>query len=212
MNPRHVSNVSSRIGRLLRIQLKTKRGSNGTEHASIGVVNRIAFTLALLSVALPGATLQKLSFDEMVGHSTAIVRAKIGPGSGRQHGALVYTHHTVTVLESWKGAPDVSIDVVVPGGQVGRLQQSVAGAPLLTPGSELVLFLWKSRSGLTHVIGLSQGVFQLERNASGAVILNRAPLAASLVAPNGRLTHDDGMTMPMTEFRTRMSSALGRSR
>lgn len=175
-------------------------------------VNRLVFTLVLLSVGLPGATLQKLSFDEMVGHSTSIVRAKIGPGSGRQHGALVYTHHTVTVLESWKGTPGVTIDVVVPGGQVGRLQQSVAGAPVLTPGSELVLFLWKSRSGLTHVIGLSQGVFQLERDAAGSVILNRAPLAASLVSSSGRLTHDDGMTMPMSEFRTRVSSALGRSR
>lgn len=175
-------------------------------------VSRLLFSIVLLAVALPGATLQKLSFDEMVGHSTAIVRAKIGPGSGRQHGALVYTHHTVTVLESWKGAPAASINVVVPGGQVGRLHQSVAGAPVLTPGSELVLFLWTSRSGLTHVIGLSQGVFQLERNPAGAIILNRAPLAASLVAPSGRLLHDDGMTMPMTEFRTRVSSALGRSR
>ena len=181
-------------------------------HASQMVVTRFVFMIALLTIALPGATLQKLSFDEMVSHSTTIVRAKIGAGSGRQHGALVYTHHTVTVLESWKGSPAASIDVVVPGGQVGRLQQSVAGAPVLAPGSELVLFLWTSRSGLTHVIGLSQGVFQLERNAAGAIILNRAPLTASLVAPNGRLLHDDGMTMPMSEFRTRVSSALGRSR
>jgi hypothetical protein len=175
-------------------------------------VTRLVFTLALLSAALPGATLQKLSFDEMVTQSTAIVRAKIGPGAGRQHGALVYTHYQITVLESWKGAPGGTMDVVTPGGTVGRLQQSVAGAPALTPGAELVLFLWTSRSGLTHVIGLSQGVFKLERDAAGTLILNRAPLAANLVAPNGRPLHDDGMTMPMSEFRTRVSSALGRSR
>lgn len=180
--------------------------------ASNRVVHRRVFMIALLAAALPGATLQKLSFDEMVNHSTAIVRAKIGLGSGRQHGALVYTHHQITILESWKGSPASSMDVVVPGGQVGRLQQSVAGAPVLTPGSELVLFLWTSRSGLTHVIGLSQGVFQLERDAAGSVMLNRAPITASLVAPNGRLVHDDGMTMPLSEFRTRVSSALGRSR
>lgn len=173
---------------------------------------RLLFTLTLLAAALPGATLQKLTFDEMVAHSTAIVRAKIGPASGRQHGALVYTHHSITVLESWKGSPASSLDVVVPGGQIGRLQQTVAGAPVLTPGSELVLFLWKSRSGLTHVIGLSQGVFKLERNAAGTVLLNRAPVDARLVAPSGRLTHDDGMTMPMSEFRSRVASALGRSR
>ena len=176
-----------------------------------GVFRQIA-QIALLAVALSGATLQQLSFDDMVNQSTVIVRATIGPGSGRQHGALVYTHHRLTVLESWKGATGTSIEVVVPGGQVGRLQQSVAGAPVLTAGSELVLFLWTARSGLTHVIGLSQGVFQLERNATGTLTLNRAPVTATLVAPNGRLVHDDGMAMPMSEFRTRVSSALARSR
>ena len=122
----------------------------------------------LLAVALPGATLQKLSFEEMVSKATAIVRAKIGPATGRQHGALVYSHHKISILETWKGNLGTSADVVVPGGQVGRLQQTVAGAPILPAGDELVLFLWTSPSGLTHVIGLSQGVFQLERDAAGA--------------------------------------------
>ena len=175
-------------------------------------MSRLLLTFALLAFALPGATLQKLSFEEMVSKSTAIVRAKIGPPTGRQHGALVYSHHRISILETWKGNLGTSADIVVPGGQVGRLQQTVAGAPRLPVGEELVLFLWTSPSGLTHVIGLSQGVFQLERDPAGDVILNRGPLAASLVTSAGRPTSDDGMRMGLTEFKSRVSSALGKSR
>ncbi len=175
-------------------------------------MTRFLLTFVLLAVALPGATLQKLSFEEMVSKATAIVRAKIGPATGRQHGALVYSHHKISILETWKGNLGTSADVVVPGGQVGRLQQTVAGAPILPAGDELVLFLWTSPSGLTHVIGLSQGVFQLERDAAGAVTLNRGPLAASLVTATGRPTSDDGMRMGLSEFHARVSSALGKSR
>jgi hypothetical protein len=166
----------------------------------------------LLAAALPGATLEKLSFEDMTAKATSIVRAKIGPGSGRQHGALVYTHHTISVLESWKGPAATSIDVVVPGGQVGRLQQTVAGSPVLTAGSELVLFLWKSPRGLTHVIGLTQGVFQLERDATGAVILSRGPTSSTMVTASGRPVTDEGVRMPLSEFNARLATALGRTR
>ena len=173
-------------------------------------------SIALLAATLPGvtpaATLEKLSFEDMAAKSTSIVRAKIGPGVGRQHGALVYTHHTISVLESWKGPSAISIDVVVPGGKVGRLQQTVAGAPALASGSELVLFLWTSKRGLTHVIGLSQGVFQLERDAAGTLLLSRGPLSSSMVYATGRPVNDDGLRMPMAEFNARLSTALGRVR
>jgi hypothetical protein len=175
-------------------------------------VTRALLIFALLAFALPSATLQKLSFEEMVAKATAIVRAKIGPATGRQHGALVYSHHKLSILETWKGNLGTSADVVVPGGQVGRLQQTVAGAPILPYGDELVLFLWTSPSGLTHVIGLSQGVFQLERDTAGVVTLNRGPLAASLVTATGRPTSDDGMRMGLSEFQVRVSSAMGKTR
>ena len=193
-------------------RLKTKRYPNGTRSASFKAVTRFLITFALVAVALPGATLQKLSFEEMVAKSTAIVRAKIGPPTGRQSGALVYTHHRISILETWKGNLGTAADIVVPGGHVGRLQQTVAGAPVLPVGEEMILFLWTSPKGLTHVIGLSQGVFQLECDAAGAITLNRGPLAASLVTAAGRPTSDDGMRMRLSEFTSRVSSQLGKSR
>ena len=58
--------------------------------ASIGV---------LVSLALPaaGATLEKLSLDEMARKSTAIVRARIEGSRAVQRGALIYTLTRVSV-------------------------------------------------------------------------------------------------------------------
>ena len=140
------------------------------------------------------------------------IPARAIPATGRQNGALVYTHHRIAILETWKGSLGTVADIVVPGGQVGRLQQTVAGAPVLPIGEELILFVWTSPKGLTHVIGLSQGVFQLERDEAGTGTLNRGPLAASLVTATGRPTSDDGMRMGLPEFKSRVSSALGKSR
>lgn len=208
-----MSNQPSFATALFRNWLKTKRCRNGTPVAlEKPVVTRRLLTLALVAVALPGATLEKLSFEEMTAKSTSIVRAKIGPGTGRQYGALVYTQHTISVLESWKGPSATTMDVVVPGGKVGRMQQTVAGSPVLTAGSELVLFLWKSPRGLTHVIGLSQGVFQLERDAAGVVILSRGPTSSTMVTASGRPVTDEGVRMPLSEFNARVATALGRTR
>ena len=54
----------------------------------------------------------------------------------------------------------------MPGGVVNGIRQSVTGAPELKPGQEYVLFLWTSRSGLTQVIGLSQGLFKVSEEGS----------------------------------------------
>lgn len=177
-----------------------------------GTVIRLLVSLILLAACIPAATLEKLGFDEMVTKSTAIVRARIGAGTARQHGPLYYTHHSVTVLESYKGRQSGTLDVVVPGGTIGRSHQTVAGIPDLTPGTEMVLFLWTSSKGLTHVIGLSQGAFQLEQGDLGEPLLTRAPLAAELFEATGRTSGLSGLRIPLSEFRTRVQSAMRGSR
>ncbi len=52
---------------------------------------------------------------------------------------------------------------------VNGVQQSFAGAPTLTAGQDYFLFLWTSKTGLTQVIGLSQGLFTVTTNSSGPV-------------------------------------------
>lgn len=114
-----------------------------------------------LCLGLKATTLQRLALDDMIQGSTDVVRAKVkGSTSVLRHGD-VFTVYQLSVLEQWKHqagriAPQ---EVAVPGGVAGGVRQQVGGAPVLRPGQEYILFLWQGKSGLTQLMGLSQGVF-----------------------------------------------------
>ncbi len=115
---------------------------------------------------LPGSTLRQLTLDDMIRQSTMIVRGTVQPATVQYHGSTIFSHYTVQVTETYKSAassqtPAASIDFGVPGGSLNGAIQRVAGAPMLTVGQDYVLFLWTSKSGLTQVIGLSQGLFSV---------------------------------------------------
>jgi hypothetical protein len=167
--------------------------------------------LIFFAAALPGTTLEKLSFDEMVAKSTMIVRGRISPSSVRQHGAIFYSHYTVQVSEQYKGPSARQIDVVLPGGTIGRSQQTFSGVPTFSPDSDVVLFLWTSKSGLTHVIGLSQGILQVSKDPSGQTIFSRQAIQEGIVdARTGRAAVDTGLRFTATEFSTRVRGGTTR--
>src|SRR5579872_7406985 len=111
---------------------------------------------ALFSLHLPAATLSRLSLDDMINQSTAIVHARVQSSSTALRGSIIYTYYQIQVLDTWKGQAAGS--VAVPGGAVNGSQQSFDGAPQLTEGKEYIIFLWTSPSGLTQIIGLTQGL------------------------------------------------------
>ena len=59
--------------------------------------------LCLISVAGYGATLERLSLEEMTARSTAIVRARAVSSSASFVGSTIYTQTRFQVLERWKG-------------------------------------------------------------------------------------------------------------
>ena len=162
--------------------------------------------LLAVGATLTGTTLEKLSFDEMVAKSTQIVRGRIALSNVRQHGAIYYSHYSVQVSEQYKGPTARTIDVVLPGGTIGRSQQTFSGVPTFPADTELVLFLWTSKAGLTHIIGLTQGVFSVSKNAAGQTIFSRESIRDGLVdGRTGRPATDGGMRFTATEFSTRVS-------
>jgi hypothetical protein len=164
---------------------------------------------ASLLLPLQAATLERLSLDEMIEKSTAIIRGRVvGSGSGFD-GVVIYTRFTVQVLEKWKG-PDVpQVEVVVPGGTASGLRQTFSGTPRLAPGNEYVFFLWTGRSGLTHVIGLSQGVFDLKSDGDGGMVAFRtASTEAMLDTKTGQVISDESLRMRLRDLRARVASRL----
>src|SRR5690242_2258583 len=123
----------------------------------------------LLSGMLGATTLEQLSLDDMIRLSTSVVRAKVVSSRADAIAADAYTHYRLQVSETWKGSAPA--EVTVPGGVIRGQRQIVAGAPTLAVGEEYVLFLWTSRTGMTQVIGLSQGLFGVKVDAANTPVL-----------------------------------------
>jgi hypothetical protein len=167
--------------------------------------------LMVVSLALPGlaTTLEQLTLDEMTQKSTAIVRARVTGSHSSYRGADIYTYFRLQVLENWKG-PTVT-EVALPGGVVEGIRQTVSGAPELKSGQEYVLFLWTSRSGLTQVMGLSQGLFNLTTGSSGAVA-QRPPASELMLNRSGLPVEDRAVSVPLQDLRGRVLKTLRAAR
>ena len=175
----------------------------------------LALTLGVIAGVAPRAwatTLEQLTLDDMTEKSTAIVRARVtGSHTGTQ-GTNIYTYFQLQVIETWKSSGQSSAEVAVPGGAFDGIRQSVTGAPDLKPGQEYVLFLWTSRSGLTQVIGLSQGLFKVSEEGSeggGGIAVVQRPAASELMLNHSGLPVDDrAVSMPLQDLRSHVLQAL----
>ena len=57
----------------------------------------IALAVAAWVLPLPGATLERLSLDDMIARSTTIVRGKVTASWAAFTGSVIYTHYQVQV-------------------------------------------------------------------------------------------------------------------
>ncbi len=165
---------------------------------------------SILNLALCGAlataawasTLEKLTVDDLVQKSTAVARGKVMGSSCVQRGSVIYTVYRLQVSEWIKGAGVVggTTEVYVPGGTFNGYRQSFAGSPTLDPGVDYVVFLWTSPKGITQVIGLGQGVFQVKVSSTGESVLSRGPVDADFVDSTGKTVEDQGAKFTMRKL------------
>ena len=167
--------------------------------------------VACALATVQAATLERLATADLVQKSTDVVRAKVlgydtsfrgTPGRG----GIVYTHYTVQVIERWKGTLAARMDVAVPGGSLGNVRQTFPGAPTLEQNVEYVFFLWTSRSGLTQIMGLSQGLMSEKVDARGETVLHRHASAEPMVDSSGQAVSDTSFSMSLSAFRSTMQS------
>lgn len=167
---------------------------------------------AVSMVAAWGTTLEQLSLDDMIQKSTGVVRGRITGTYTEARNNSIYTYYRVAVSEQWKGTTAAQLDVAVPGGALRGVRQTLPGAPTLTVGEEYVLFLWTGRSGITQVIGLSQGLFSVKVDAAGNPVLARPAVTELMLDRNGKLVVDQPLTMRVSEMRSRVRAAQGAAR
>src|ERR1700733_2641786 len=170
--------------------------------------------LALVAVCTaPGSTLQRLSLNDMIQKSKMIVRGTIQLGtSAAFRGSIIYTHYQLSVAAAFKGTPGQLIDVAVPGGTLNGIQQPAAGAPTLSAGQEYVFFLWAGKSGLTQVIGLSQGLFSVTTNSQAQAIVSRGAASSPMLDFSGQLVTDSNLEMPLAQLVSKIQAVLAGGR
>ena len=176
------------------------------------------WVICLLLAGTAGATtLVKLSLDQMVAQSTDIVRGRVSNCLAVQRGATIVTGCVVRVSERLKGQTAGTMSIAIPGGTVrgarGRnIRQVIAGAPDLNEKQEYLLFLWTGRSGVTQLIGLSQGA--LEISVSGGLpVAQRAPIStAGFEDGQGHEVDDDGVKVSLDSIRQRVRRLTGAQR
>jgi hypothetical protein len=99
---------------------------------------------------------------------------------------------------------------MVPGGTAKGLSQSFSGSPVLNQGDEFVFFLWTSKSGITWITGLTQGLFALAPADPGAdpIATRAASRELMLDHDTSRPVKDTALTMSLSELRSRIAATL----
>lgn len=174
-------------------------------------MRRILLSLGLLAAATMAVatTIERLSMDEMIAKSTRIVRGKALRADGIRRGGIIYTDYQFQVSEAIKGVAADSLALSVPGGALGQARQSFAGTPALALGQEYVVFVWTSRAGVNHIIGLSQGLFTAGLNQAGETVLSRGPAGVQVVDRNGKTVADAGAEITWSELKRRVRGVGG---
>ena len=166
--------------------------------------------LAYCAVALPAATLERLSLDDLITQSTTIVRGKVLNSFTATSGPVIYTHYRIQTSETLKGPARGVVEIQLPGGVANNLRQSFAGVPKFNAGDEYVFFLWTGKTGATQVLGLTQGLFSVSPGGAVDPLTTRgASHEVMLDHGSGKQVKDQTLTMHLSELRARIGSTLG---
>ena len=183
----------------------------GAWRASLAPVSRfraagllLVFVAALHAVSGSAATLERLNFDELTGNATDIVYGLVVSSRVAIKNESIYTYYGVQVQERWKGANQPVMDIVLPGGVAGNLRQNFAGVPQLEIGKRYVMFLWTGISGKTQLLGLTQGLFDVQENASGEMMASRGISSELMLDSLGKAVQDQAVKMPLREMSSRV--------
>ena len=156
-----------------------------------------------------------LSLDDMVDQSEVIAIGNcLETKSVWVDGTLV-TLATVSVSETLKGAASESLTVVLPGGIDANRQIPVAvsypGAPRLTPGENVFLFLNSDVDyGLGYnVAGFAQGKFSIVNDEDGEPVVSRDLTRMTLQGDNG-MRRGGANAISLATFKDRVKARLNK--
>jgi hypothetical protein len=120
---------------------------------------------AMIAVVAEATTLSRLTFGQLVEHSTSIARVRCLRTDVRQENGEIWTDTTFQVVRQYKGFLPSPIVVRMPGGKLQHIVSHVDGVPRFLPGEEVYLFLISQPGKPFRIVGWSQGTFRIHKNA-----------------------------------------------
>jgi hypothetical protein len=165
---------------------------------------RKSLFLAAILAATPalGAEAVALSVEGLTRASDSVVRGQVRKMTAvlSDDGRRIFTLVDVDVFSTWRGDRVASVQLIVPGGEVGGMGQRVDGAPAFAGGEEVVVFLNRAEAGGYRVAGLAQGKFSVA-GMNAAPDLARTHMVAEQVQAGERRA--EGMSVGELEQRVR---------
>src|SRR3954470_15031856 len=155
----------------------------------------------LLALLLAATVRGPADVESLTVVADAVVHAQVtrrssawAPGGGQ-----IFTTVVLRPIEIWKGEPAAEIVVLVPGGEVGELSQTVHGAAAFADGEEVVVFLERRAPGVFRVERLSLGKFGVAEK-TGRAVRDRRLVACVGCGPS------ELDELPLDELRARVLS------
>ncbi len=167
---------------------------------------RHVLALAALLAAGPARPAQAIavSVEQLARSSDAVVRGRVtGARSAWSEDKLrISTTYEIRAELVLRGKAPATIQVVVPGGVVGRIGQRNDAAPSLAVGEDVVVFLRRAGADAYHVAELAQGKFSVVGKVA------RPDLSRfTFVATSARAGERRSEEMPLVELERRVRSA-----
>ena len=166
---------------------------------------KIPLVVAALLAATPalGAEAVALSVEALARASDAVVRGQVKKlaVTTSPDGLRIFTLADVEVAATWRGGAARTVQVIVPGGVLGRIGQRVDGVPAFAEGEEVVVFLTQAEVGGYRVAGLAQGKFSVA-GVSAAPDTSHLRISTRQVAAGERPAE----AMPLAELERRVRS------
>ena len=196
--------VASCLLILVALLISANWGTKADEAPPSGVLGPSDTTLAVA-----------LSLEDMIDQSDVIAIGNVVDTKPHWVDGTLVTLATVSVSESLKGGELGSLTVVLPGGSDTNRQFPIAmsypGAPRLTPGEDVFLFLNSDTNfGLGFVVaGFAQGKFSIMNDEDGQPVVTRDLSKMTLQGNNG-LRRGTANVSPLASFKDQVKARLNK--
>lgn len=139
----------------------------------------LALTIALVAlvimpVSAHATVVLPLEVAEMAAQSTRVVRGKVMASYAvpeRGDRGEIFTRTDLRVFEYLQGDGPRELTIQQLGGQLGELTLQLSGNAQLIPGREVIVFLdYDPTRDLHFVVGLAQGVFEIDRTGPAPTV------------------------------------------